>query len=178
MAQGPGEVVEGTVQTNDSSTAATVPAPTTDAIRSQIEQTRAEMTDTIDAIQTRLSPTRAISDIKDSVTDATVGRLKRLTHRTPGSGRTLLQTARDNPLPVALVAMATVGLVVRALNNRRRPTTPRTLTDGGTLERREAANAGPRHSSRLLAAASACAACWAIWQAQTSSTRATFDPCG
>ena len=30
------------------------------------------------AIQTRLSPTRAIADVKDSLTDATVGRLKRL----------------------------------------------------------------------------------------------------
>jgi hypothetical protein len=43
MAQGPGEVE----------------APTTDDIRSQIEQTRADMSDTIDAIQTRLSPTQS-----------------------------------------------------------------------------------------------------------------------
>ena len=35
-----------------------VSAPTSDEIRSQIEQTRAEMSDTIDAIQSRLSPTR------------------------------------------------------------------------------------------------------------------------
>jgi Protein of unknown function (DUF3618) len=173
MAQGPGEVEEGTVRTGDSSTAATVPAPTTDDICSQIEQTRAEMSDTIDAIQTRLSPTRAIADVKDIVTDATVGRLKRLAHQTSGSGRSLLETARDHPLPVALLAMAAVGLIVRALNNgnRRRPKTPRTLTDGGERERRERTNLAPRHSNRrLLAAASAGAACWAIWRAQTPAS--------
>src|SRR4029453_14346360 len=89
-------------------------------IRSQIEQTRAEMSVTIDAIQTRLSPTRAIADVKDSVTDATVGRLRRLAHRASGSGRRLLETARENPLPVALLATAAVGLIVRSLNNRHR----------------------------------------------------------
>ena len=131
MAQSPGEVA---------------PAPTTDDIRSQIEQTRAEMSDTIDAIQTRLSPTRVMADVKDTVTDATVGRLKRLAHRTSGSGRSLLETARDNPLPVALLATAAVGLMIRALNNghRRRPKTPRTLTDGGGRERRERTNPAPR----------------------------------
>lgn len=35
---------------------------TTDEIRSQIEQTRAEMSETIDAIQERLSPGRLIAD--------------------------------------------------------------------------------------------------------------------
>jgi Protein of unknown function (DUF3618) len=150
MAQGPGEVEEESVRTGDSSTAATVPAPTTDDIRSQIEQTRAEMSDTIDAIQTRLSPTRAIADVKDTVTDAAVGRLKRLAHRTSGSGRSLLETARDNPLPVALLVTAAVGLIVRALNtgNRRRRKTPRTLTDGGGRERRQRANSTWRFERR------------------------------
>ena len=105
MAQSPGEVEEGAVRTGDSSTAATVPAPTTDDIRSQIEQTRAEMSDTIDAIQTRLSPTRAIADVKDSI------------------ARGVVERARDNPLAVGLLATAAVGLIMRAAltsRNRRR----------------------------------------------------------
>ena len=89
-------------------------APTSDEIVSQIEQTRAEMSDTIDAIQSRLSPTRLLADAKDSVTEATVGRVKRLTQRTNGSGGSVLQKVQDNPLPVALVATATAGLLVRA----------------------------------------------------------------
>src|SRR5687768_1504642 len=140
MAQGPGEV-EGTVRT-------------TDDLRSQIEQTRAEMSDTIDAIQTRLSPTRAMANVKDSVTDATVGRLQRLAHRTSGSGRSLLETARDIPLPVALLATAAVGLMVRALNNRnrRRPKAPRTLNEGGGGERHERTKPAARTRNRRMLA--------------------------
>jgi hypothetical protein len=78
-------------------------APTSDEIRSQIEQTRAEMSDTIDAIQSRLSPTRVLADARDSVTEATVGRMKRLP-----------------VLPVALVATVAAGLLVRALTNGKR----------------------------------------------------------
>ena len=157
MAQGPGEVED---------------------IHSRIEQTRAEMSDTIDAIQARLSPTRAIADVKDTVTDATVGRLKRLAHRTSGSGRSLLDIARDNPLPVALLATASAGLIVRLLNhrNRRRLKTPRTLTDEGWGERRERTNPAPRHNARrLMAAASAGIACWAIWRAQTPASHSRSE---
>ena len=90
MAQGSGEVG--------------VPsAPTSDEIGLRIEQTRAEMSDTIDAIQSRLSPTRVLADAKDSVTQATVARVKRLP-----------------VLPVALVATVAAGLLVRALTNGKR----------------------------------------------------------
>jgi hypothetical protein len=129
MAQGAGEVGEGLVQT---ATADEVPsAPTSDEIRSQIEQTRAEMSDTIDAIQSRLSPKRVLADAKDSVTEATVRRVKRLAQRTSGSGRGVLQRVQANPLPVALVATAAAALLVRALTkgtrrrqHQRMPTTP------------------------------------------------------
>jgi Protein of unknown function (DUF3618) len=116
MAQGPGEVEDG----------ATAAASSTDDIRSQIEQTRAEMADTIDAIQTRLSPSRVIADAKDSVTDATMGRLKQIADRTRGSGESVLQTVRANPLSIALLATAAVGLVAGAVHasNRRRSTSP------------------------------------------------------
>ena len=110
MAQSPGEVEEGPVRTGDTSTPATATAPTTDDIRFQIEQTRAGMSDTIYAIQTRLSPARAIANAKDSVTDATVGRLTRLAQRTPGSSRSLLETAHENPLAMLGAVALTAGL--------------------------------------------------------------------
>jgi hypothetical protein len=126
MAQSPGEVEEeGPVRTGETSTAATAAAPTTDDIRFQIEQTRAGMSDTIDAIQTRLSPARAIADAKDSVTDATVGRLTRLAQRTPGSGRHLLEMARDNPLPVLGAVAVTAGLTAYLARPRRSSTSTR-----------------------------------------------------
>ena len=170
MAQGSGEVEDGSVRTADPSTAPVPATPATDDIRSQIEQTRAEISDTIDAIHTRLSPTRAIAHAKDAVAEATVGHLKRLAHGTPGSGRSLLDTARANPWPVALVATAAVGLVVRALNkgNFRRLTLPRTRNDGSKRVRRgRTYPTSGQGNRRLVAAASAAAACWVIWRAQT-----------
>ena len=46
----------------------------TDAIRGDIEDTRANMSSTIDAIQEKLSPQRLTEQAKDAVRDATVGR--------------------------------------------------------------------------------------------------------
>jgi Protein of unknown function (DUF3618)/Putative Actinobacterial Holin-X, holin superfamily III len=90
---------------------------TTDEIRSQIEHTRGEMSDTIDAIQSRLSPKRVLADAKDSVTEATVARVKRLTTASRGE---VWQRMQNNPLPIALLATAAAGLLVRSWTNRRR----------------------------------------------------------
>jgi hypothetical protein len=124
MAQGSDEVGEGPVQTVTGD--GIPPAPTSDEIRSQIEQTRAEMSDTIEAIQSRLNPKRVLTDAGASVAEAAVGQVK----RTYGSGGRVLQRLQDNPLPVVLVATA-AGLLLLALTNRKRrrhhrrmPTTP------------------------------------------------------
>jgi hypothetical protein len=108
MAQGSGEVdVTGS-------------APTPAEIRSRLEQTRAEMTGTIDAIQTRLSPSRAIADARHSMAEATMGRLKHFGDRTRDSCAAMLEKVRDNPLPSVLVATAAAGLLAYALQNGNR----------------------------------------------------------
>ena len=177
MAQGSGEVGEGLVQT---AAADEVPsAPTSDEIRSQIEQTRAEMSDTIDAIQSRLSPKRVLADAKESVTEATVGRVKRLAERTSGSGGGVLHKMQDNPLPVALVATAAAGLLVRALTNGKRrrrhqrmPTTPvQHVGDERDWSATDMLSRKRPSLRRLLTAAGAGAACWAFWRAQTAAPR-------
>jgi hypothetical protein len=92
-----------------------------DQLQSQIEQTRAEMSDTIDAIQSRLSPKRVLAEAKDSVTEATVARLKRLKVQAGATGNGALRRVQDNPLlPVALLLSAAAGLFVRAWTVRRR----------------------------------------------------------
>src|SRR5688572_17800578 len=142
MAQGSGEVGDGAVHTATADEVSS--APTSDEIRSQIEQTRAEMSVTIDAIQSRLSPKRVLADAKDSVTDATVGQVKRLTRRTKGSESGVLQRVQDNPLPVALVATAAAGLLVRALTNgkrrRQHQTRPATPVQDADAERARSAH--------------------------------------
>ena len=89
-------------------------------IRSQIEQTRAEMSETIDAIQTRLSPSRVMADAKESVTTATVDKAKRLADKANGTKTIVLDTIQENPLPAALAAAAAAGLMIRALRKPHR----------------------------------------------------------
>ena len=55
-------------------------------IRSRIERTRVELGHTIDAIQDRLSPRRVMHDAKETISDATIGRAKRLAHRMTRGG--------------------------------------------------------------------------------------------
>ena len=131
MAESSDEVAEGPVQT---ATADGIPsAPTSDEIRSQIEQTRAEMSETIDAIQSRLNPKRVLTDARAAVTDAAVGRVRHLTQRTYGPGGDVWQKVRDNPLPVVLIASAAAGLLLLAMTNQKRRRQRRRMSRQGTF---------------------------------------------
>ena len=66
-------------------------------IRAQIEHTRAEMSQTIDAIQARLRPGRLVSGATQSVKEAT----------------------KANPVPLAIAGAAAAALVVRAVMRSR-----------------------------------------------------------
>ena len=67
------------------------------ASRAEVEQTRAEMGETIDSIQEKLEP----SNLKQQAT--TVARAR---------ASELLEAIRNNPTPVAVGALALVGLLV------------------------------------------------------------------
>ena len=127
MAQVPSEIGEHSVPAAE---AATASSPPTDEIRSEVAQTRAEISATIDAIQTRLSPSHVIADARTTVTDAALGGVRRLADRTTGSGAQMLQILRGNPIPAVLLAVVGTSLFAAALEkarNRRRV--------GGTVAR-------------------------------------------
>jgi hypothetical protein len=94
----------------------------TDAIREDIEGTRASMGSTIDAIQEKLSPQRLIDQAKDTVSgavhDATVGRVENMasniTETAKDTGSGLMNTIRENPLPAALVGIGVGWLFLSA----------------------------------------------------------------
>jgi hypothetical protein len=67
------------------------------ASRAEVEQTRAEMGETIDALQQKLEP----GNLKEQATTVARGRASEL-----------LEAIRNNPTPVALGALALVGLLV------------------------------------------------------------------
>ena len=79
-----------------------------EVIASEIEDTREEMTGTVQAIGERLDPANIVQDAKETVRDATVGKVEQMTSNAmdtateTGSG--ILETIRRNPLPAAMAA--------------------------------------------------------------------------
>jgi hypothetical protein len=101
----------------------------TAAIRTEIERTRVELGHTIDEIQERLSPRRVMNEAKETISDATIGRAKRLAHRMSeavhanGSSpvSTVLEQARRNPALTKLVGVAAGALILAVVARSRRP---------------------------------------------------------
>jgi hypothetical protein len=104
-------------------------------IRARIEQTRVELGHTIDAIQERLSPRRVVHDVKETISDATIGRARRLAHRvseavnTNGSPQisAVIDKARRNPTVTALAGAAVTALILALMARSRRPGLARSL---------------------------------------------------
>ncbi|MGI6208011.1 MAG: DUF3618 domain-containing protein [Anaerolineae bacterium] len=92
-------------------------------IREDIEDTRAEMSETVDALQERLSPERLRQEATITVREATIGRAEDMAERASKRARsftsTLMDTVKSNPVPAAL---AGIGLGWLAMEYRSRPT--------------------------------------------------------
>lgn len=103
---------------------AAAPADDPEQIRMQIEQTRDEMSETIDAIQERLNPRNLVEQAKDSVREATVGKVKEMAHNVSdtASGMAdstkevagdLAERVRENPWPAVLLGLGAAWLFMR-----------------------------------------------------------------
>jgi len=94
-----------------------------------IEQTRVEMSETVDAIQEKLSPAHLAQQSKDVVRDATVGMVQDVAGSVvdtakgvvsrPGStatqaGSAVAESIKQNPVPVALIGIGLGWLLLRA----------------------------------------------------------------
>lgn len=90
----------------------------TEQIRDNIEDTRARMGTTIDAIQEKLSPENLMRQAKETARDATIGRAQEMASNVADTARetssTLMETIRRNPVPVALTALGLGWLFVSA----------------------------------------------------------------
>lgn len=97
----------------------------TTRIRSDIERTREDMSETIDEIQERLSPATLAAQAKEAVKEQTVGRVKQVAR---GVGETASNTAegvregvRQNPWPAIMIGAGTAWMLfdgVRRGSNR------------------------------------------------------------
>jgi uncharacterized protein YjbJ (UPF0337 family) len=95
-------------------------------IRAEIDETRIEISETIDAIQEQLRPEHLKEQAKDFVRDATVGKAQEAvgsaTNTAKGAGMTLVDTLRNNPIPTALVGIGLGWLLVRGQSGSTRYT--------------------------------------------------------
>lgn len=88
---------------------------TSEHIEADIEKTREEMSDTLDAIQKKLSPGKIVDDVlkhfqKGSGNGSGFGSVDGFTHQ-------LTESVRNNPLPVALVGIG-LGWLMMSKNNQ------------------------------------------------------------
>ena len=107
----------------------------TEQLRSDIEGTRAEMSQTINEIQERLSPEHLMDQVKETVREATIGKVERVMEQVGGTIAEVTEPAREamgragtaiketgisvgtsmwkNPIPVALIGLGFGWLMVR-----------------------------------------------------------------
>lgn len=111
----------------------------TERIKAEIEDTRAEMGQTIDEIQERLSPEHLMGQVKETVREATIGKVERVMDKVgekisnvtepamdamgragetlKETGYSLTNTVRQNPIPCALIGLGVGMLVVNRIRN-------------------------------------------------------------
>ena len=108
--------------------------PTADdpaAIRAEIEETRAEMSETIDALQEKLSPQRIMDEAKQTVHDATVGKVTTMMNtvaekvsdvgsQAQDQAQQAVTYVRDNPMPALLIGAGVTWLLLRSRGDGRR----------------------------------------------------------
>jgi hypothetical protein len=96
------------------------------ATRAEIEETRAHMSETIDAIQEKLSPGHLVHEATSAVRDATIGRAQGAVNTAgaaaKGAGSGMADLVRQNPLPAAAVGVA-LGWLYFILRQRPTPQT-------------------------------------------------------
>jgi ElaB/YqjD/DUF883 family membrane-anchored ribosome-binding protein len=92
-----------------------------EVIRAQIEQTRAQMTQTVNSIQERLSPERLTREAKDKIKEATIGKVEEMadvvTYKANRWRNNLVDTMKQNPIPTALVGIGLGWLLMEGMRS-------------------------------------------------------------
>ena len=85
-----------------------------EVIRARIEETRANMSETVDHIQERLSPDHLKQQVQETVRDATIGRVEQMADTATRKARNwrsnMVETIKHNPVPAALAGFGLAWL--------------------------------------------------------------------
>lgn len=136
-------------EATDQVTAAADSDENPEQIRAEIEDTRAVMSQTINEIQERLSPDHLMGQVKETVRDATIGKVEQVVGTVGETISEITEPAREvavlagnaikevgtqvadkiwkNPIPVALIGLGVGMLVVRNFSDGGSRSTGRTL---------------------------------------------------
>jgi hypothetical protein len=97
--------------------------PSSEAIRADIERTRERLGETVEALGTQLNPSHLKQRVKESVREATIGRVRHMASNTKEriseTGRGLAHTIRENPVPAAMAA-AGIGWLLFSSRDQQR----------------------------------------------------------
>jgi len=183
MAEEPREVSQPGRTAEVSATTPASPSPTTAEITTRLEETRADMGETIRAAQERLRPSRPMTHANEPVKEPTAGPGKSLTQRATGrmsrSGaasalglRRILQHVKRHPVPIAFIGILSAAMLLRAGRQARYQANAegpnRTARHALRTQRSRTRTARGRN---FLAAAGVGAACWGIWKARAATHR-------
>ena len=124
----------------------------TGQIRAEIEDTRAEMSQTINEIQERLSPEHLMGQVKETVREATIGKVEKVMERVgetisgvtepalevagragtaiKDAGSSVADSVWRNPIPMALIGLGVGMLVMRNFGGQSYSTSSRGLSQG------------------------------------------------
>jgi hypothetical protein len=105
-------------------------APDSEALADDIEATRGAMTETVQAIGDRLSPSNIVADAKATVREATVGKVEEMAdtagrmlddagYTAQNAGGSIVETIRRNPVPAAMAAVGIGWLMTHRSNPNR-----------------------------------------------------------
>jgi hypothetical protein len=81
-------------------------------IQGEIASTRAEMSETIDALQERLRPSNIVADATERVKTATTERVRGMADRASGTAQGVMEEARHNAVPALMIGAGVAWMLI------------------------------------------------------------------
>jgi ElaB/YqjD/DUF883 family membrane-anchored ribosome-binding protein/gas vesicle protein len=95
----------------------------TEIIAADIRITQERLGDTVEEIGERFNPRRLKAELKSDIRDATIGKVENMAQQTADmvsdAQRSLVQSVRENPVPVAMVGIGLGWMILNASNRKK-----------------------------------------------------------
>ena len=96
----------------------------TEIIAADIRMSQERLGDTVEEIGERFNPTRLKEELKSDIRDATIGKVENMAQQTADmvsdAQRSLMQSIRENPIPVVMVGLGLGWMILNASTRKKR----------------------------------------------------------